>query len=370
MSERFTMRKFYMALILGSLFCQTLAVCSAADEVPEQPLRVGVKVSAPFVMKDSATGQLSGFSIDLIRLVAAQLDPPREIEFQNQESLAGHLETVREQQVDLGIAATSITAEREKTLDFSMPFHETGLDIVVQRGAADTTVWAAVKLWNLLYPVSGLVAFVLFCAHVIWITERGKDNHFDDRWAYGVSQAVWWTLVTMSTVGYGDFVPRSPLSRVIAVSVIVVGIVLFGIAVGIFTSALTVQEIAPDIQGPKDLVGQSIVVVRDTIAAEKMRGARGAVIEVAQLEDALAAVHAGEAFAVVHDGDQLKHSLTRSSKRLLQINRPFSMQYYGITFPTGSPLRERVNLALLEIMEGGEESLFQQLHDRWLGQRE
>ena len=370
MSEWFTMWKSYMALILCSLLCQTVAVCSAADEVSDQPLRVGVKLSPPFVMKDATTGRYSGFSIDLIRLLAAQVDPPREIEFQEQESLAGHLEAVRDQRVDLGIAATSITAEREKTLDFSMPFHETGLDIVVQRGAGGVTVWAALKLWNLLYPVSGLVAFVFVCAHVIWLTERGKDNHFDDRWAYGVSQAVWWTLVTMSTVGYGDFVPRSPLSRVIAVSVIVVGVVVFGIAVGIFTSALTVQEIASDIQGPKDLVGQSIVVVSETIAAEKMRGSRAAVIEVAQLDDALAAVRAGEAFAAVHDGDQLRHNLKRSSKRLMQINKPFSMQYYGITFPSGSPLREQVNRALLEIMEGGGESLFQQLHDRWLGQRD
>ena len=364
MSEPFAMRKISMTLSLCSLLCPVLAACLVADEVSDPPLRVGVKVSAPFVMKDAATAQLSGFSIDLIRLVAAQLDPPREIEFHKMDSLADHLDSVRNQQVDLGISATSITANREKTLDFSLPFHESGLDIAIQKGASDTTVWATVEMWNLVYPLSGLFIFVMICAHVIWITERGKDSHFDDDWAHGVSQAIWWTLVTMTTVGYGDFVPTSPLSRLVAVSIIVVGIVVFGIAVGIFTSALTVQELVTDIQGPDDLVGQSVVVVRDTIAAEKMQEFQASVVEVGNLDEALALVQSSQVFAVVHDSDQLQYGL-QARKRLVLVNRPFAMQYYGITFPSGSPLRERINLALLEIREGGERSLFKQLHNRW-----
>ena len=168
----------------------------------------------------------------------------------------------------------------------------------------------------------------------------------------------------MTTVGYGDFVPTSPLSRLVAVSIIVVGIVVFGIAVGIFTSALTVQELVTDIQGPNDLAGQKVVVVRDTIAAEKMRGFHARVVEVGNLDEALEVVQSNQAFAVVHDSDQLQCEL-QSRKRLVLVNRPFSMQYYGIAFPSGSPLWERINLVLLEIREGGEQSLFIQLHNRW-----
>ena len=113
--------------------------------------------------------------------------------------------------------------------------------------------------------MTGLLVFVILCAHIIWLTERGKDSQFDNEWIKGVSQAIWWTLVTMTTVGYGDFVPTSPASRAIAVSIIVVGIVLFGIAVGVFSSALTIQELATDVQGPADLQGKSVMVVRDRL---------------------------------------------------------------------------------------------------------
>ncbi len=41
--------------------------------------------------------------------------------------------------------------------------------------------------------------------------------------------AVWWTIVTVATVGYGDKYPVTPAGRVIGVFVIIVGVGLFGV---------------------------------------------------------------------------------------------------------------------------------------------
>ena len=353
-------------LVLSAALVGASGGFAVGDETPSAALQVGIKLAPPFVMKDESTGQVTGFSIDLMRHLAAQLDPPRQIEFQMQQSLADHLDFVRDGKVDLGISATSITATRERTLDFSVPFHQSGLDIAVREGSSSGTVWATVGLWNLAYPMTGLLVFVILCAHIIWLTERGKDSQFDNEWIKGVSQAIWWTLVTMTTVGYGDFVPTSPASRAIAVSIIVVGIVLFGIAVGVFSSALTIQELATDVQGPADLQGKSVMVVRDTIAVAKMKEFTSHVVEVESLEAAVAAVRSEKAFAVVHDSDQLRHYFSQTSERLILVNRPFAMQHYAIAFPSGSALRETTNIALLELMDG-EPSLYAQLHNRWFG---
>ncbi|HIE97280.1 MAG TPA: transporter substrate-binding domain-containing protein [Planctomycetes bacterium] len=337
-----------------------------ADEGAAAPLLVGVKSAPPFVIVDESSGNLSGFSIDLVRLIAAQMEPPRKVTFQIHQNLEEHLNAVRSGQVDLGIAATSFSSERQRTLDFSVAFYQSGLDIAVRPEGSGIMLWDILSSSELVRAFLWLAVFLLVCVHVIWLTEKGTSETFDDRWLPGLGQAAWWTIVTMTTVGYGDFVPRKPLSRVFGVAVIMAGIILFGVVVGVFSSALTLQNLASDIQRPSDLRGRPVTVVRDTVA-ERVMTHRGAdVIRVDSLEEALAAVESGEADAAVHDFPQLRHTLSRHSRALVQVGRLFSIQGYGITYPVGSNLRKRVNVALLELTEGAP-SEYTQLSERWFG---
>ncbi len=334
------------------------------DQSQTSPLLVGVKPSPPFVMVDEPSGQVTGFSIDLIRMLAAQLDPSREVKFQVRHELAEHLDDVRDRRVDLGIAATSLSSKRERAMDFSLPFFRSGLDIVVRPEGGGVNYWDILTSRQILVPFLWLILFLVACAHVIWFTERGKQDTFDDDWLTGVGQAGWWTVVTMTTVGYGDFVPRKPLSRVLGVLIIMAGIILFGMVVGTFSSVLTVQKLATDIRGPEDLRGRSVAVVSDTIAVETMRKNNAKLIVVDSLGEALKAVEKGKAFAAVHDFPQLHHHLAHSPQHLILVNRPFAKQGYAIAFSIGSPLRKKINVALLELMEG-EPSLYWQLYERW-----
>jgi hypothetical protein len=86
-----------------------LATCAPDQDEERSPstLLVGVKPAAPFVMIDNVSGHVSGVSIDLIRAIATQMDPPRTVEFRVHREIAEHLAAVRGSKVDLGIAATS-----------------------------------------------------------------------------------------------------------------------------------------------------------------------------------------------------------------------------------------------------------------------
>jgi voltage-gated potassium channel Kch len=46
------------------------------------------------------------------------------------------------------------------------------------------------------------------------------------------SDALWWTIVTIATVGYGDTFPTTNIGRAIGVLVIIVGVGLFGVVTG------------------------------------------------------------------------------------------------------------------------------------------
>jgi len=48
-------------------------------------------------------------------------------------------------------------------------------------------------------------------------------------------EGTWWSLVTMSTVGYGDFVPKTPIGKTLAASLIMSGICMFAMVTAVIS---------------------------------------------------------------------------------------------------------------------------------------
>jgi len=78
--------------------------------------------------------------------------------------------------------------------------------------------------------VIGIVVVVLVASLVIWVLDS-KD--YPD---YGV--ALWFTLQTATTVGYGDVTPTSAIGRVVAGVVLLVSISFIAILTALITSVL------------------------------------------------------------------------------------------------------------------------------------
>ena len=79
------------------------------------------------------------------------------------------------------------------------------------------------------------------------------------------SDALWYTIVTISTVGYGDQYPVTNLGRIIGAGIIVVGVGIFGTFTGylanLFLSPRTPSE--PEVSEPAP--GLSVSAVRELI---------------------------------------------------------------------------------------------------------
>jgi voltage-gated potassium channel len=52
-----------------------------------------------------------------------------------------------------------------------------------------------------------------------------------------IPDAMWWAIVTLGTIGYGDVVPMTPLGKVIATGTIFLGLVMIALPVGIIANA-------------------------------------------------------------------------------------------------------------------------------------
>lgn len=71
----------------------------------------------------------------------------------------------------------------------------------------------------------------------IFAVERGQNNNIQS-----IGDALWWAVVTTTTVGYGDVSPVTGEGRLIAVALMVVGIGF----IGVFTATVTSFFLTPD----------------------------------------------------------------------------------------------------------------------------
>jgi voltage-gated potassium channel len=56
-----------------------------------------------------------------------------------------------------------------------------------------------------------------------------------------IPDAMWWSIVTLGTIGYGDVVPVTPLGKMIAAATILCGLVMIALPVGIIATAFSEQ---------------------------------------------------------------------------------------------------------------------------------
>jgi len=77
-----------------------------------------------------------------------------------------------------------------------------------------------------------LVLLVTIFGSVIYVVE-GPENGFTS-----IPLSIYWAIVTMTTVGYGDISPKTPLGQAIASMVMITGYSIIAVPTGIFTSEL------------------------------------------------------------------------------------------------------------------------------------
>ena len=65
------------------------------------------------------------------------------------------------------------------------------------------------------------------------------ENHVQPEVFSSVPAAMWWGVVTMTTVGYGDVYPVTPLGKILAAIIAILGISLFILPAGIIAAGYT-----------------------------------------------------------------------------------------------------------------------------------
>jgi polar amino acid transport system substrate-binding protein len=348
-----------------------LLVCCcllASPVLAQQKIRVVTKPIEPFSFTQN--GKLAGFSIDLWEAVAREAG--FQFEMQNVEGVPQMLDAVKSKQADVAIAAISITAERHAMMDFSQPYYDSGLQILVagnaaaDRGNFATNISRQFMNWNTL-RVLGLVFLVMFLiSHLVWWFERRRNPEmYPEPYAPGVWESFWWTISMLCTGGCEAKGPMGVPARLVAILWMVVSIVLIAYFTAAVTTEMTVKSLAGDISGPGDLPGLKVGTVAGSTAETWLRNNKAKGSSFPDIAAAIAALNSGELKAVVYDAPVLRYYLSKKTGTRLRLVGPtFERQSYGIGLQEQSPLRMPINRALLALNERG---FIDELQKKWFG---
>jgi voltage-gated potassium channel len=138
---------------------------------------------------------------------------------------------------------------------FLLPGAQAGRFIVAVRLARVGRVIMANRRSRRLFGTLGRVAIiamivVLIGALVAYHAEHPVNKEFA---TYGDS--LWWAIVTLTTVGYGDIVPITPTGRWVAVSIMITGVAVLGLLSGSLASFFRIDPKEPD--SPKEAGGDA-----------------------------------------------------------------------------------------------------------------
>jgi polar amino acid transport system substrate-binding protein len=343
-------RFLVIALTLALL---TLAgSAQAAPPDSREPLIVAVKQAPPFAVKRQ-DGEWTGTSITLWREIAAELGLEYEL---HETTLDDMIAGVADGRYDVAVAALTVTSEREAIVDFTHPFHTTGLAIAASNELDPhwQGVYATVFSRNFLQLMAILALMQLVAGTIVWMLERrANPEQFPEDLAHGVSTGFWWAAVTMATVGYGDKTPKSSLGRAVAMLWMLASMIILASVTAIIASSLTIERLDARLRGPEDLQRFEVGVITETTGAAFARDEKIVARSYADAEAALAALANEEIQALVWDAPLLRKAIEDHPEYDLElVPGVFQRQDYAIAVGEGSPLREAINRVMPEKVRG------------------
>lgn len=144
-----------------------------------------------------------------------------------------------------------------------------------------------------------VIALILavFFGMLVWFLEHFRNNDYPKTFYKGCFVALWWSMVSMTTVGYGDVVPQSAIGRFVGISWLFVGMMIGCVMTATMTDVVS---------GVEDLsvYGKTVSVLSDSYEQKiASQDYRANVVPADSYEEVIHLVRRGKAFAAMINAD-------------------------------------------------------------------
>ncbi|KAK1436981.1 hypothetical protein QVD17_02765 [Tagetes erecta] len=341
-------------------------------------LRVGIPVksrSGNFLQVDydhhTNSSLVSGFCVDVFQATLARLSLSLPIEFipymnagVGEVNYNDFIYQVHLRQFDAAIGDITITTNRSRYVDFTLPYTDFGL-ATLYRNEATTSLWIFMEpLSSDLWLVSA--CFFILLGFVIWVLEHGTNDEFQGSLLQQTGSILWFAFSTLVYAHRQKL--ESNLSRFVVTVWLFVVLVLVASYTAALSSLLTVEQI--QLASKRGSVGYQYgspvqgVIVRNLNFNDTRLKPYNTIEEFAYALSA--GSKKGGVDAIVDEIPYIKEFLARYPSGYSMVTSEDITNGFGFVFPPGSPLTPQISRKIVELREDG---TLQELEKKWFGQQ-
>ena len=309
-------------------------ISSLSGQESSDTLKVAFTSAPPFIINNG--DEPEGINVWLWDQVAEDLNLNYELV---PMGFADMLDALKDGTIDLSINPLTITSERSKSMDFTRSYYASNSTVVIYESSSFQKLTQFFNsIFNLNF-IKGFLAllFIIFLFGLgIWLTER-RVNHIQFRPGIkGLWDGLWWSVVTMTTVGYGDKSPKTRGGKMIALIWMFSGLLFISGLTASVASMLTINQLKSNPEGFNEFKEQTVGSINNSSAFEfleerffkDVRPYNGVV-------PGLDALNKGEIDAFLYDEPILKYRLKKNIEyenlKILPIK--FDLQFYAFGMP-------------------------------------
>jgi ABC-type amino acid transport substrate-binding protein len=314
---------------------------------------VGVVNDPPYLIKGK-NGEWSGFSVDLWKAVAKELKVPYEFKEMKFSKL---LDSLKENKIDLAIDGFFLLAEREKFMDFTVPFGSTRLAVATLSDRLEHPWIGALKIffsWGIIKILALLFVAISLLGFLLWFIERVHNpEHFGGGLLHGIGSGIYWVGSTLTSGVCFGISLKSLAARALGLSWMLVCTLMLSALTASLTTSLTAKINMANTVSEETLRHMRIAGIKGSAEAsvlERMNGMHYTLYDTE--EDALKALFNKKVDAYLYDEITLRYYCDNDFKDKITVY-PTSMKrfFFAYGLPKNSPWRTKINVALMEFVE-------------------
>lgn len=311
-------------------------------------LRIGIKHAPPFVTLREGFAP-EGMSIEFWNQVQEFLGQSHE--FVIYEDFSKLVSALDSGEIDMSINPVTVTEERMELFDFSQPYFISGTAVAQVEPNLLITMLGLIFSWDFLSAVGSLVFVIGFVGLLMWLIERRRNRGMFHPGFHGLGDGMWWSAVTMTTVGYGDKVPRTKTGRIFGFFWMFVAIVLLSGLTAFITSSLTNAVADVNLDSVTDLKKFKVATVEGSSTADYLKIFGIQHKSYTNLDQALDALNDQNVEVVVYDRPILSYYLRGGNYHNLGLSKNnLKTDYYSFTYPKGSSLKDKYDPLIVKVL--------------------
>ena len=315
-------------------------------------LRVGLFQEEPFVMKTPFGPE--GFCVELWARIMEEHGWKSAYRFYSSASEV--FTALERKEIDVGVGPFYIRSDRAQSVDFTHPFHESGLQIMVNTERYHTLG----RLWNGLVEGGHIkillagAAIILALTHILLFFEWKTNPQFPRGYFPGFADCFYHIMSICMTGKATHRGLPGPWGKILAGLWLAGGVAVVAYITSTLTSVMTANKLRGSVHSVTDLAGQRVGTIAGS-GAERACAKYGFVLQLyPDLPSAVSALVRQSVNGIVFDTFALRYyDRLHPELPLGEVGQVFEKSSIGFVLPLNSPLRLPINQSLLRMKEDG-----------------